>query len=213
MCSKPGDSLLTIKRALEAKELARQQLRDQLDEVEKETRSKLQEIDIFNNQLKVTQDSLSLSECSVDYFLTWLWGKKKWTEMIEDVSSGSILKSVCWGFYLVFILFLRKCCSAFKLRVWINLFCRISVGGNLSPDSGSMTANMKLPISVLLHARSAGQGQQICWNQDFKLRSWIKETWFSAATLNFYVLSVCSFLSLSVAVCGLWFHALLLSLC
>uniref|UniRef100_G1PYE2 Intersectin 1 n=1 Tax=Myotis lucifugus TaxID=59463 RepID=G1PYE2_MYOLU len=49
---KTGDSLLTLKRALEAKELARQQLRDQLDEVEKETRSKLQEIDIFNNQLK-----------------------------------------------------------------------------------------------------------------------------------------------------------------
>ncbi|XP_042312379.1 intersectin-1 isoform X3 [Sceloporus undulatus] len=46
------DSLLTVKRALEAKELVRQQLRDQLDEVEKETRSKLQEIDIFNNQLK-----------------------------------------------------------------------------------------------------------------------------------------------------------------
>lgn len=138
---------------------------------------------------------------------SWLFsnlivGKKKWTEIIKDVSSGSILKSVCWGFYLVFILFLRKCCSAFKLRVWINLFCRISVGGNLSPDSGSMIANTELPISVLLHARSAGQGQQICWNQDFKLRSWIKETWFSAATLNFYVLSVCSFLSLSVAVCG-----------
>uniref|UniRef100_A0A8C3TUB8 Intersectin-1 n=1 Tax=Catharus ustulatus TaxID=91951 RepID=A0A8C3TUB8_CATUS len=37
-------------QALEAKELARQQLREQLDEVEKETRSKLQEIDIFNNQ-------------------------------------------------------------------------------------------------------------------------------------------------------------------
>ncbi|XP_060054650.1 intersectin-1 isoform X3 [Erinaceus europaeus] len=46
------ESLLTLKRAIEAKELARQQLRDQLDEVEKETRSKLQEIDIFNNQLK-----------------------------------------------------------------------------------------------------------------------------------------------------------------
>uniref|UniRef100_A0A8L2QM65 Intersectin 1 n=1 Tax=Rattus norvegicus TaxID=10116 RepID=A0A8L2QM65_RAT len=46
------DSLLTLKRALEAKELARQQLREQLDEVEKETRSKLQEIDVFNNQLK-----------------------------------------------------------------------------------------------------------------------------------------------------------------
>ncbi|XP_075398453.1 intersectin-1 isoform X2 [Tenrec ecaudatus] len=46
------DSLLTVKRALETKELARQQLRDQLDEVERDTRSKLQEIDIFNNQLK-----------------------------------------------------------------------------------------------------------------------------------------------------------------
>ncbi|XP_078513060.1 intersectin-1 isoform X4 [Lissotriton helveticus] len=46
------DSLLTVKRALEAKDLTRLQLRDQLDEVEKETRSKLQEIDIFNNQLK-----------------------------------------------------------------------------------------------------------------------------------------------------------------
>ncbi|KAG8136549.1 hypothetical protein E2320_005121 [Naja naja] len=46
------DSFLTVKRALEAKELACQQLRNQLDEVEKETRSKLQEIDIFNNQLK-----------------------------------------------------------------------------------------------------------------------------------------------------------------
>ncbi|KAJ7320547.1 hypothetical protein JRQ81_020058 [Phrynocephalus forsythii] len=46
------DSLLTVKRALEAKELARQQLRNQLDDVERETRSKLQEIDIFNNQLK-----------------------------------------------------------------------------------------------------------------------------------------------------------------
>ncbi|XP_017694333.1 PREDICTED: intersectin-1 [Lepidothrix coronata] len=55
------DSLLTIKRALEAKELARQQLRDQLDEVEKETRSKLQEIDIFNNQLKSEKAPLTIS--------------------------------------------------------------------------------------------------------------------------------------------------------
>ncbi|KAG8590965.1 hypothetical protein GDO81_006988 [Engystomops pustulosus] len=46
------DSLLSLKRALEAKEIGRQQLRDQLDEVEKETRAKLQEIDVFNNQLK-----------------------------------------------------------------------------------------------------------------------------------------------------------------
>uniref|UniRef100_A0A8C6JDB8 Intersectin-1 n=1 Tax=Melopsittacus undulatus TaxID=13146 RepID=A0A8C6JDB8_MELUD len=63
------DSLLTIKRALETKELARQQLRDQLDEVEKETRSKLQEIDIFNNQLKVILDFLTISsKYSVNYF-------------------------------------------------------------------------------------------------------------------------------------------------
>lgn len=61
MFLKTGDSLLTVKRALEAKELARQQLRDQLDEVEKETRSKLQEIDIFNNQLKVCLNQRSLN--------------------------------------------------------------------------------------------------------------------------------------------------------
>lgn len=60
MFLKTGDSLLTVKRALEAKELARQQLRDQLDEVEKETRSKLQEIDIFNNQLKVCLNCIVL---------------------------------------------------------------------------------------------------------------------------------------------------------
>lgn len=70
--SKIGDSLLTLKRALEAKELARQQLRDQLDEVEKETRSKLQEIDIFNNQLKVT--ILCVPTCMF-YFLISLTGQ------------------------------------------------------------------------------------------------------------------------------------------
>ncbi|XP_040606412.1 intersectin-1 isoform X4 [Mesocricetus auratus] len=53
------DSLLTLKRALEAKELTRQQLREQLDEVERETRSKLQEIDVFNNQLKELRDTHS----------------------------------------------------------------------------------------------------------------------------------------------------------
>ncbi|XP_072900992.1 intersectin-1 isoform X3 [Hemitrygon akajei] len=46
------DSILAVKKSLESKELTRQRLRDQLDEVEKETRAKLQEIDIFNNQLK-----------------------------------------------------------------------------------------------------------------------------------------------------------------
>lgn len=50
--------------------------------------------------------------------------------------------------------------------------------------------------SWLLHPRSAGWGQQICWNQEFKLKSWIKETWFSTATQNCFLLSVCSCLSL-----------------
>uniref|UniRef100_A0A4W3J9C7 Intersectin-1 n=1 Tax=Callorhinchus milii TaxID=7868 RepID=A0A4W3J9C7_CALMI len=46
------DSILSMKKSLETKEVARQRLRNQLDEVEKETRAKLQEIDVFNNQLK-----------------------------------------------------------------------------------------------------------------------------------------------------------------
>ncbi|XP_032888315.1 intersectin-1 isoform X6 [Amblyraja radiata] len=46
------DAILAVKKSLESKELTRQRLRDQLDEVETETRAKLQEIDVFNNQLK-----------------------------------------------------------------------------------------------------------------------------------------------------------------
>ncbi|XP_066115562.1 intersectin-1 isoform X3 [Saccopteryx bilineata] len=63
------DSLLTLKRALEAKELARQQLRDQLDEVEKETRSKLQEIDTFNNQLKELREIHSKQQLQKQKFV------------------------------------------------------------------------------------------------------------------------------------------------
>uniref|UniRef100_A0A8C3BUP4 Intersectin-1 n=1 Tax=Cairina moschata TaxID=8855 RepID=A0A8C3BUP4_CAIMO len=82
-------SLLTIKRALEAKELARQQLRDQLDEVEKETRSKLQEIDIFNNQLKVTLDFFDI------YFVDYAQGQV--TSMVFCLTD---LKSKTKHFYL-----------------------------------------------------------------------------------------------------------------
>ncbi|KAJ8350168.1 hypothetical protein SKAU_G00252980 [Synaphobranchus kaupii] len=46
------DSLVTLRKALEVKESTRQQLRDQLDALERETRSKLLEIDAFNSQLK-----------------------------------------------------------------------------------------------------------------------------------------------------------------
>ncbi|XP_036419289.1 intersectin-1 isoform X1 [Colossoma macropomum] len=46
------DSLSSLQRAVEMKEATRQELREQLDAVEKETRSKLLEIDAFNTQLK-----------------------------------------------------------------------------------------------------------------------------------------------------------------
>lgn len=48
-----GDSLSSLQKAVEQKEMSRQQLREQLDAVEKETRAKLLEIDAFNTQLKV----------------------------------------------------------------------------------------------------------------------------------------------------------------
>lgn len=48
-----GDSLSNLQKAVEMREATRQQLREQLEAVEKETRSKLLEIDAFNAQLKV----------------------------------------------------------------------------------------------------------------------------------------------------------------
>ncbi|XP_010606988.1 intersectin-1 isoform X4 [Fukomys damarensis] len=71
------DSLLTLKRALEAKELVRQQLRDQLDEVEKETRSKLQEIDIFNNQLKELREIHNKQQLQKQKSIEAEWLKQK----------------------------------------------------------------------------------------------------------------------------------------
>uniref|UniRef100_A0A8C8M846 Intersectin-1 n=1 Tax=Oncorhynchus tshawytscha TaxID=74940 RepID=A0A8C8M846_ONCTS len=49
------DSLSSLQKALEVKESSRQQLREQLDTVERETRSKLLEIDAFNTQLKCSR--------------------------------------------------------------------------------------------------------------------------------------------------------------
>ncbi|KAJ8004182.1 hypothetical protein DPEC_G00156120 [Dallia pectoralis] len=46
------DNLSSLQKAVEVKESSRQQLREQLDAVERETRSKLLEIDAFNTQLK-----------------------------------------------------------------------------------------------------------------------------------------------------------------
>ncbi|XP_034041582.1 intersectin-1 isoform X2 [Thalassophryne amazonica] len=46
------DSLSSLQKALEQKESSRQQLREQLEAVERETRAKLLEIDAFNTQLK-----------------------------------------------------------------------------------------------------------------------------------------------------------------
>ncbi|XP_056902864.1 intersectin-1 isoform X2 [Takifugu flavidus] len=46
------DSLLSLQKVVEQKETSREQLREQLDAVERETRAKLLEIDAFNTQLK-----------------------------------------------------------------------------------------------------------------------------------------------------------------
>ncbi|MED6247744.1 Intersectin 1 (SH3 domain protein) [Ataeniobius toweri] len=46
------DSLSSLQKAIEQKESSRQQLREQLNTVERETRAKLLEIDAFNTQLK-----------------------------------------------------------------------------------------------------------------------------------------------------------------
>lgn len=56
-----GDSLLSLQKVVEQKETSRQQLREQLDAVERETRAKLLEIDAFNTQLKVK----GLQQCSL----------------------------------------------------------------------------------------------------------------------------------------------------
>lgn len=53
LLSPAGDSLSSLQKAVEQKETNRQQLREQLDVVERETRAKLLEIDAFNTQLKV----------------------------------------------------------------------------------------------------------------------------------------------------------------
>lgn len=47
----------SLQKAVEQKETNRQQLREQLDAVERETRAKLLEIDAFNTQLKVNSKS------------------------------------------------------------------------------------------------------------------------------------------------------------
>uniref|UniRef100_A0A8C5A0L9 Intersectin 1 (SH3 domain protein) n=1 Tax=Gadus morhua TaxID=8049 RepID=A0A8C5A0L9_GADMO len=56
------DSLNSLQKAVDQKESSRQQLKDQLDSVEKETRSKLLEIDAFNTQLKVPFNTHRIAE-------------------------------------------------------------------------------------------------------------------------------------------------------
>uniref|UniRef100_A0AAQ6AK23 Intersectin-1 n=1 Tax=Amphiprion ocellaris TaxID=80972 RepID=A0AAQ6AK23_AMPOC len=51
--------LSSLQKAVEQKETSRQQLREQLDAVERETRAKLLEIDAFNTQLKVINQQIN----------------------------------------------------------------------------------------------------------------------------------------------------------
>uniref|UniRef100_A0A673Z2J9 Intersectin-1 n=1 Tax=Salmo trutta TaxID=8032 RepID=A0A673Z2J9_SALTR len=57
------DSLSSLQKAVEIKESSRQQLREQLDTVERETRSKLLEIDAFNTQLTGGSVDQTLLDC------------------------------------------------------------------------------------------------------------------------------------------------------
>lgn len=68
MCTHAGDGLSSLQKALEQKETSRQQLREQLDAVERETRAKLLEIDAFNIQLKVNCLSAKLHRKKFRYF-------------------------------------------------------------------------------------------------------------------------------------------------
>uniref|UniRef100_A0A3Q1HZS5 Intersectin-1 n=1 Tax=Acanthochromis polyacanthus TaxID=80966 RepID=A0A3Q1HZS5_9TELE len=72
--------LSSLQKAVEQKETSRQQLREQLDAVERETRAKLLEIDAFNTQLK-DQTHLTLSDNS---FVPLITCKQKF-----DLSSSS----------------------------------------------------------------------------------------------------------------------------
>uniref|UniRef100_A0A4W5MM14 Intersectin-1 n=1 Tax=Hucho hucho TaxID=62062 RepID=A0A4W5MM14_9TELE len=65
------DSLSSLQKAVEIKESSRQQLREQLDTVERETRSKLLEIDAFNTQLTSHKHPPFLRLSATDEGLAW----------------------------------------------------------------------------------------------------------------------------------------------
>lgn len=132
--------------------------------------------------------------------------------MIDIMSVLGMFSNLFWG-EEVSSVFLRKHYLASKLRVWINLICRIYLRINLSSDSGSMFANINyqfLPFCI--------KEVQDCSRPTNLLESVLqieicsKKTWFSADTQNFYLPFVNSYLFLNVVVCCLWFHALLISL-
>uniref|UniRef100_A0A3B3S449 Intersectin-1 n=1 Tax=Paramormyrops kingsleyae TaxID=1676925 RepID=A0A3B3S449_9TELE len=60
------DTLASLRKALDAKESTRQQLKSQLDVVEKETRAKMQEMDAFNTQLKELREVHCSQQRQVD---------------------------------------------------------------------------------------------------------------------------------------------------
>lgn len=70
-----GDNLSSLQKAVEQKETSRQQLREQLDAVERETRAKLLEIDAFNTQLKVGPIVKHVRKGQEERKL-WIWSNK-----------------------------------------------------------------------------------------------------------------------------------------
>uniref|UniRef100_A0A8C9TIZ5 Intersectin 1 n=1 Tax=Scleropages formosus TaxID=113540 RepID=A0A8C9TIZ5_SCLFO len=79
------DSLMSLRKALEVKELTRKQLREQMEALEKETRSKLLEIDAFNTQLKVDLAGKDRE--------TLLEGKRTWSRL-PDVEVKAVVCSL-----------------------------------------------------------------------------------------------------------------------
>ncbi|XP_028279892.1 intersectin-1-like isoform X5 [Parambassis ranga] len=73
------DSLSCLQKAVEQKETSRQQLREQLDAVERETRAKLLEIDAFNTQLKELREIHSRQQ------------RQKQKELGGDTNSQSLI--------------------------------------------------------------------------------------------------------------------------
>uniref|UniRef100_A0A669AZQ7 Intersectin 1 (SH3 domain protein) n=1 Tax=Oreochromis niloticus TaxID=8128 RepID=A0A669AZQ7_ORENI len=141
--------LSSLQKAVEQKEMSRQQLREQLDAVEKETRAKLLEIDAFNTQLKVKrqmtnnmmQDRKAMNTLGRVFPVYVLASPKETEEVLH---------------YKACILFL---CSAviYSLLLIVLFFCLVTVekapGPSLFDQKASASAfdQQQQPVKVVYY--------------------------------------------------------------